>query len=187
MAEASSIDSNISNLENYRSPNTTKNEVFSSQFPDTPLKSSGGGGTMDGMNERVVRLEERTELFGKQLERIVLLLDSINAKLATLPSKEFLTASIIGALAIALAIASLTFVIADYATSRSTPTAAIQPSAPTQQPMIIVVPSLSAIPQTVTPPVKSLEVAPSDGPWNKYQGVTPPVKSPDIAPSPANP
>ena len=63
---------------------------------------------MDGMNERIIRLEERTDLFSKQLDRIVTRLDAMDAKLGTLPSKEFLIGSIIGALAIALAIASLT-------------------------------------------------------------------------------
>ena len=35
------------------------------------LQSGGGGGTMDSINERIIRLEERTDLFGKQLDRIV--------------------------------------------------------------------------------------------------------------------
>jgi hypothetical protein len=90
---------------------------------DISLQSGGGGGTMDGMNERIIRLEERTDLFSKQLDRIVTRLDAMDAKfdlmnekltgIAKLPSKEFLIGSLTAVLAIALAIAALTFTIAD--------------------------------------------------------------------------
>jgi hypothetical protein len=134
------------------------------------LQSGGGDGTMDGMNERIIRLEERTDLFGKQLDRIVTRLDAmdeklerrfgfIEGKLTSLPSKEFLIASIIGALAIALAIAALTFTIADYAAKKAAPSAPVSAPAP-QQPLVIVVPSLSALPQSIAPSAPAPEVAP---------------------------
>jgi hypothetical protein len=140
------------------------------------LQSGGGGGTMDGMNERVIRLEERTDLFAKQLDRIVTRLDAMDEKLerrfaamdeklatlTKLPSKEFLIGTIISALAIALAIAALTFAIADYAAKKATPASPVAaPVAAPQQPLVIVVPSLSALPQAVTPQATPPEVAPS--------------------------
>jgi|GEM_PF-2797564 len=142
----------------------------SSASDGNALQSGGGGGTMAGMNERIIRLEERTDLFGKQLDRIVTRLDAmdeklerrfgfIEGKLTSLPSKEFLIASIIGALAIALAIAALTFTIADYAAKKAAPSVPVAAPAP-QQPLIIVVPSLSGLPQSITPPVPAPEVAP---------------------------
>ncbi|MFM8608467.1 MAG: hypothetical protein ACKOBC_10975 [Hyphomicrobiales bacterium] len=130
---------------------------------DISLQSGGGGGTMDGMNERIIRLEERTDLFSKQLDRIVTRLDAMDAKfdlmnekltgIAKLPSKEFLIGSLTAVLAIALAIAALTFTIADYAAKKAAlpaPTQATAP-APQQQPMIIVVPSLPAAPSLPQP------------------------------------
>lgn len=132
------------------------------------LQSGGGGGTMDGMNERIIRLEERTDLFGKQLDRIVTRLDSMDEKLASLsklPSKEFLVGTIISALAIALAIAALTFAIADYAAKKAAPAtpAATQAPAP-QQPLVIVVPSLSAVPQALIPPLPAPVAPPAPTP-----------------------
>ena len=127
---------------------------------------------MDGMNERIIRLEERTDLFSKQLDRIVTRLDAMDAKfdlmneklagLAKLPSKEFLISSILTSVGVMLAIAIAfglgTFAIADYAAKKAAlpaPTQATAP-APQQQPMIIVVPSLPAAPSLPQPaPVAS--------------------------------
>jgi hypothetical protein len=126
------------------------------------LQSGGGSGTMDGMNERIIRLEERTDLFGKQLDRIVTRLDAMDEKLAAiskLPSKEFLIGSLTAVLAIALAIAALTFTIADYAAKKAAPSVPVAAPAP-QQPLVIVVPSLPALPQAIAPSVPAPEVAP---------------------------
>jgi hypothetical protein len=123
---------------------STASTVFTSS-PDNRLQIGGGGGTMDGMNERVIRLEERTDLFGKQLDRIMARLDSMDEKLSTLPSKDFLLSSILTSIGVMLAIAIAfglgTFAIADYAAKKVEPAQQIPIASQTQQPTIIVVPS----------------------------------------------
>jgi hypothetical protein len=121
----------------------------SDRLKATPqLQSGGGGGTLDGMNERITRLEARTELFAKQFDRIAVQLDGIgnkldvqNLQLAKLPTREFLLTTVLAAFAVALAVAALTFQVADYAAKQSAAPAV--PSAPSQ-PVVIVVPSQSA-------------------------------------------
>lgn len=117
---------------------------------------------MDGMNERVIRLEERTDLFGKQLDRIVTRLDSMDAKLSTLPSKEFLLTSILTSIGVMLAIAIAfglgTFSIADYAAKKAESSQPVQSISQPQQPTIIVVPSLPQ--NTPLPTIPSQPVAP---------------------------
>ncbi len=78
------------------------------------------------MTERVIRLEERTDQMGKQLERLQSTLDrmdqslqSVSVNIAKLPDRSFLVTSLIAVLAIALAVAALTFQVADYAAGRA--------------------------------------------------------------------
>lgn len=114
---------------------------------------------MDGMNERVIRLEERTDLFSKQLDRIVTRLDSMDATLSTLPSKEFLLTSILTSIGVMLAIAIAfglgTFAIADYATKKAEFSQPVQSASQPQQPTILVIPSL---PQNA--PISSIPAPP---------------------------
>ena len=120
---------------------------------------------MDGMNERVIRLEERTDLFGKQLDRIVTRLDSMEEKLSRLPSKDFLLSSILTSIGVMLAIAISfglgTFAIADYAAKKVEPSQVAPIASQPQQPTIILVPSLQQNGTPITiPPAPVAPVAP---------------------------
>lgn len=113
------------------------------------LKSGGGGGTLDGMDARVIRLEERTELFAKQFDRIIARLDAMDEKMSKLPTKDFLVGWIVGVFAAALAVAALTFAVADYAAKQAAPEPRPAAAAPAQQqPIVIVLPSAALAPQT---------------------------------------
>lgn len=110
------------------------------------LPPGGGGPTFDGMDERVAKLEVRTEAIEGRLDRIEAKLDrmterldGIAERLATLPTRDQLLAIVGIALAAALAFSALTFQIADYAAKQAP---APQPAAavPPPQPTVIVIP-----------------------------------------------
>ena len=167
MAESIHANENVVDLSKYGNNPSRAPATLSKPFSDKPLQSGGGGGTMDDMSERIIRLEERTDLFGRQLDRIVTRLDSMDAKLSSLPTKEFLVTSLLSSVGVMLAIAIAfglgTFAIADYAAKKAAPaTPAATPSPAPQQPLVIVVPSLSAVPHAVTPPLSApVPVAPA--------------------------
>ena len=133
------------------------------------LKSGGGGGTLEGMDARVIRLEERTELFAKQFDRILARLDAMDEKLvalgrdtARLPTREFLIGSLLAVFGAALAVAALTFNIADYAAKQAVPEQRQAAAPPVQQPIVIVLPSAALAQQSAAPvqPAPSPPIAP---------------------------
>ncbi|NJL50648.1 MAG: hypothetical protein HC909_02950 [Blastochloris sp.] len=77
------------------------------------LPPGGGGPTSACMEERVAKLEVRADGVERRLESIENKLDRISERLATLPSRDQLLAIVGIALAVALAIAGITFQIAD--------------------------------------------------------------------------
>jgi hypothetical protein len=100
------------------------------------------------MDARVIRLEERTELFAKQFDRMNVRMDSIDDKLsaltrdvARLPTREFLIGSLIACFAAALGVAALTFNIADYAAKQAAPEQRQAAAAPAPQPIVIMLPA----------------------------------------------
>lgn len=56
-----------------------------------PLSTGGGGGTYDGMSDRVTRLETHFEYTRKDLDEIATKLDTILDRTQNLPSKADLT------------------------------------------------------------------------------------------------
>lgn len=165
-----------------RHPSTTLNEIRALQEElrlqkealartERTIAGSGGGGTYDGMSERLGKLEVRADGVERRLDSIDGKLDRIDGAIrdvalgvARLPSKEALITSILAvvgiSLALAIAIAALTFNIADYASKAGTQaeqTKATAPLAP--QPIII------TLPQPAGPtPIQGSSVAPSSIP-----------------------
>jgi len=77
------------------------------------LKSDGGGGTFDGM-ERIARLEAQMESVDKRLDRIDGKLDRIIERTGALPTTNGLWGMIATVIGVGLAIAGLTFVVAEW-------------------------------------------------------------------------
>ena len=101
------------------------------------------------MEERVAKLEVRADSVDQRLERIETKIDSMAEKInqiaAAMPSREFFMTVVGIVLAVALAIAAITFQIADYAAKQAPapqPAAAVAPP----QPTVIVIPGPYAAP-----------------------------------------
>lgn len=115
-------------------------------------QSGGGGGTFDGMSERVGKLEIRADGVERRLDSIDSKLDRIDGSLrdvavavGRLPTREFLVGAVLAGLAVALAIAALTFNIADYASKAALQAEQARSPAPAQpQPIIITLPQAPA-------------------------------------------
>ena len=60
------------------------------------LKSSGGGGTSDGMDGRVSRLEGRVDKLGDDVSAIKVSLATLTERVAHLPSKGFILTALCG-------------------------------------------------------------------------------------------
>ncbi|WGM31471.1 hypothetical protein [Brevundimonas sp. NIBR11] len=69
-----------------------------------PLKTGGGSGTSDGMEERVTRLETHFEYFRRDLDDIKTSLK----KLDDLPTKRDLTNNLVAIVTIGLAVVAIT-------------------------------------------------------------------------------
>lgn len=78
------------------------------------LKSGGGSGTYDGM-ERIAKLEARADMADQRLVRIEDKADKILEKLGGMPTTNGLWGMIATVIGVGLAIAGLTFAIADFA------------------------------------------------------------------------
>ncbi len=131
-------------------------------------QSGGGGGTFDSMGERLGKLEVRVDGVERRLESIDGKLDRIDGSLrdvaiavARLPTREFLVGAVLAGLAVALAIAALTFNVADYASKAALQAEQTKPAVPAAAapPIIINVPpsspSVAPVPQpapTAAPP-----------------------------------
>lgn len=80
---------------------------FVERISDQILKSGDGGGTSDGMEERVKRLEARVDKFGDDVTELKINLATLTERVAHLPSKGFIVTSfatavtIIGAIVLA--------------------------------------------------------------------------------------
>lgn len=73
-----------------------------------PLKPRGGGGTSDGMEERVTRLETHFEYVRKDLDEIKADQKKIISALSALPTKRDLTTNILVMVAIGLSVMAIT-------------------------------------------------------------------------------
>ncbi|MEN5278166.1 hypothetical protein ABE527_14595 [Brucella sp. TWI432] len=78
-----------------------------------PLKSDGGGGTLDGM-ERIAKLEARADFAEQRLTRIEDKLDRVLEKMGALPTTNGLWGMVATVIGVGIAIAGLTFAIAAY-------------------------------------------------------------------------
>ncbi len=63
------------------------------------LNSSGGGGTFDGMESRVTRLEQRTDKLSDDVSNIRVDLATLIERVAHLPSKAYIGICLMGMLA----------------------------------------------------------------------------------------
>lgn len=120
---------------------------------DAILSNAGGGGTFDGMSERVGKLEVRADGIDRRLDGFDVKLDRIDSSLrdiavavARLPSKEFLITAILAvvgiSLALAVAIAALTFNVADYASKSAAQAEQAKAGPPSaSQPIVITLPA----------------------------------------------
>lgn len=61
------------------------------------LKSGGGGGTFDGMQDRVKRLEDRLDKVGDGLAEVRVQLATISERVTHLPSKGFIVSCLVTA------------------------------------------------------------------------------------------
>lgn len=64
------------------------------------LKGSGGGGTSDGMEARVNRLEDRLDKLGDRLGKVEVNLATLTERVAHLPGKGFIVSSAVTTIAL---------------------------------------------------------------------------------------
>jgi hypothetical protein len=73
--------------------------------------------------------------------------------MSRLPTKDFLVGWMVGIFASALAVAALTFAVADYAAKQAAPEQRQATAAPAQQPIVIVLPA-AAMSSPAAPPAQ---------------------------------
>lgn len=71
-----------------------ENDRLSQENKD--LKSGGGGGTFDGMEPRINRLETRIDLVTDRLGTVDVSIATLTERIAHLPSKEFIVKTVVG-------------------------------------------------------------------------------------------
>lgn len=68
------------------------------------LKGGGGGGTFDGMESRVNRIESRLDTVGDRVGKVETTLATLTERVSHLPSKDFIVKTVVGTGAVLAAV-----------------------------------------------------------------------------------